>query len=177
MWLVAGSPAFTQEPATRSEADKQRREEKSRSAQPYEPGGLERAMHFVEEKAVFIVGREGFYPKLGSLTTGSGFAYGAGFRDRDLFNNTGTLDLWAASSIRRYWATEARFTFPRLANNRMLVEAWAAHRDYPQEDFFGIGPNSARNAQTSYAIRSNLFGARLGVRPAPWSWREAGSSI
>ena len=27
----------------------------------------------------------------------------------------GTLDLWAATSIRRYWATEARLTFPKLA--------------------------------------------------------------
>ena len=75
MGLVAGSLTFAQEPATRSEADRQRREEKSRGAEPYEPGGLERAMHFVEEKAIFIVGREGFYPKLGSLTTGSGFAF------------------------------------------------------------------------------------------------------
>jgi hypothetical protein len=165
--LAAACPAGAQEPATRAEADRQRREEKSRNAQPYEPGGFERAMHFVEEKAIFIVGREGFYPKLGSLTTGSGFAYGVGFRDRDLFDNTGTLDLWAASSIRRYWATEARLTFPKLANNRVLVETWAAHRDYPQEDFFGLGPASARAAQTSYAIRSDLFGARVGVRPVP----------
>ena len=165
--VVAGSLTFAQEPATRSEADRQRREEKSRSAQPYEPGGLERAMHFVEEKAIFIVGREGFYPKLGSLTTGSGFAYGAGFRDRDLFNNTGALDLWAASSIRRYWATEARLTFPKLAHKRLLVETWAAHRDYPQEDFFGTGPDSAREDATSYAIRTNFLGARAGVRPLP----------
>jgi outer membrane protein assembly factor BamA len=167
MWLIAASLASAQEPATRAEADRQRREEKHRQAEPYKPGGLERAMHFIEEKAIFIVGREGLYPKLGSLTTGSGFAYGAGYRDRDLFDNTGTLDLWAATSTRLYWATEARLTFPKLANRRLLVEAWAAHRDYPQEDFFGIGPDSARADQTSYAIRSDLVGARAGVRLHP----------
>jgi surface antigen Omp85-like protein len=167
VWLVTASPGFAQEPATRSEADRQRREEKSRNTQPYAPGGLERAMHFIEEKAIFIVGREGFYPKMGSLTTGSGFAYGAGFRDRDLFNNTGRLDLWVATSARRYWATEARLTFPRLAKKRLLLETWAGHRDYPQEDFYGIGPDSARADQTSYAIRTDLFGARAGVRPFP----------
>src|SRR4026207_2260199 len=84
--LAAASAAFAQEPATRAEADKQRREEKSQKVEPYKPGGFERAMHFAEEKAIFIIGREGLYPKLGSLTTGSGFAYGAGFRDRDLFD-------------------------------------------------------------------------------------------
>jgi hypothetical protein len=166
-WLVAGTPAYPQEPATRAEADRERRGKKNDSAQPYQPGGLERAMHFAEEKAVFIVGREGFYPKLGSLTTGSGFAYGAGYRDRDLFDKKGVLDLWAATSTRLYWATEARLSFPQLANKRVMVEAWAAHREYPQEDFFGIGPDSARDDQTSYAIRSDLLGSRIGIRLLP----------
>jgi hypothetical protein len=167
VWMASVSLAVSQEPATRAEVDRQRREEKQRNARPYEQNGFERTMHFVEEKGIFIIGREGFYPKLGTLTTGSGFAYGAGYRDRDLFSNTGALDLWAATSIRRYWATEARFTFPELANKRLLVETWAAHRAYPQEDFFGIGPDSARADQTSYAIRTDLFGARIGVRPVP----------
>jgi outer membrane protein assembly factor BamA len=167
MWLAAASVAFPQEPGTRADAHRQRREEKNRNAKPYEPNGFERAMHFIEERGIFIGGREGFYPKLGSLATGSGFAYGAGYRDRDLFNNKGMLDVWAATSMRSYWATEARLTFPRLANKRLMAETWAAHRDYPQEDFFGIGPGSARGNQTSYAIRSDSFGARAGVRPLP----------
>ena len=132
-------------------------------------------MHFVEEKAIFIIGREGLYPKLGSLTTGSGFAYGVGFRDRDLLNNTGQLDLWAATSTRLYWATEARLDFPKLANNHLHFETWAAHRDYPEEDFFGLGPDSARDDQTSYAIRSDLFGAarrRSPVSAAPGGRRR-----
>jgi hypothetical protein len=165
--LGAASPSLAQEPSSREEADRQQREEKNRTLQPYKMSGLEKGMRFIEEKAIFIVGREGFYPKIGSLTTGSGFAYGLGFRDRDLFNNTGELDLWAATSTRLYWATEARLTFPKLANNRLLVETWAAHRDYPEEDFFGLGPGSNRDDQTSYAIRSDLFGARAGVRPFP----------
>jgi hypothetical protein len=153
-----------QEPATRAEADRLHREQKNEHIQPYVQNGLERAMHFVEEKGVFILGREGLYPKLGSLTTGSGFAYGAGFRDRDLFKR-GVLEVWGASSTRLYWATEARLTFPRLAGNHLLVETWAAHREYPEEDFFGLGPGSARADQTSYAIRSNRIGSRAGVKP------------
>ena len=163
--LAVVVPIAAQEPATRAEADKQQREEKSRTVEPYQPGGFERAMHFAEEKAIFILGREGLYPKLGSLTTGSGFAYGAGFRDRDLFDNKGTIDVWAATSTRRYWAAEARLTIPKLARRRLLVETWAAHREYPQEHFFGIGPDSSRANVSSYAINSDLFGGRAGVRP------------
>src|SRR5262245_15022942 len=99
-WLAAAPVAWSQEPATRAEADRQRRDEKARDAKPYEPGGFERAMHYVEERGIFLVGREGLYPKLGSLTTGSGFAYGAGYRDRDLFDQKAIVDVWAATSTR-----------------------------------------------------------------------------
>ncbi|HXW07410.1 MAG TPA: BamA/TamA family outer membrane protein [Vicinamibacterales bacterium] len=165
--LAAAPLAAAQEPATRAEADRQRREEKNASTEQYQPSGFERGLKFFETRGIFLLDREGFYPKLGSLATGSGFAYGAGYRDRDLFNDKGRLDLWAATSIRRYWATEARLTFPELASNRLHLESWVAHRDYPEEDYFGLGPESNRSDQTSYAIRSDRVGARAGVRPVP----------
>jgi hypothetical protein len=166
-WLVTGSIAAGQEPATRAEADRQRREEKSKQTHEYEAGGFEKTMRFAETRAIFLLDREGFYPKLGSLAVGSGFTYGLGFRDRDLFNDEGRLDLWAARSLRGYWAAEARLTFPELANNHLHLEGWAARRDYPSEDFFGLGPGSNRPDQTSYAIASDLYGGRVGVRPFP----------
>jgi hypothetical protein len=117
---------------------------------------------------MFLVDREGFYPKFGSLTTGSGFAYGVGFRDRDLFQNKGTLDIWTAGSTRLYWAAEARLTFPELAGKRLLLQTWASRRDYPQENFFGLGPDSERDDRSDYAIRANIFGGRAAVRPFPF---------
>jgi outer membrane protein assembly factor BamA len=174
MWLSAVSTAFPQEPATRAEADRQRRQEKSRKVEPYRPNRLERAVDFAEERAIFIVDREGFYPKFGSLTTGSGFAYGVGFRDRDLFGNKGRLDIWTATSTRLYWAAEARLTFPELAGKRLLLETWVSRRDYPQENFFGLGPDSNRDDRSDYAIRTNHFGGRAGVRPLPFVLVGAG---
>ncbi len=143
--ILASSVAWSQEPSTREEADRQRREQQAKEVKPYEPNRVERALDFAEDKAIFILDREGFHPKFGSLTTGSGFAYGLGFRDRDLFSNTGALEILAAGSVKRYWATEARLTFPRLARNHLYLETWASHRDYPQENFFGLGPDSARD--------------------------------
>jgi hypothetical protein len=163
--ILASGVARAQEPSTREEADRQRREQKAKEVTPYEPNRLERALNFAEEKAIFILDREGFHPKLGSLTTGSGFAYGLGFRDRDLFSNTGALEIWAAGSVKRYWATEARLRFPRLAANHLYLETWGSHRDYPQENFFGLGPDSNRDDRSDYAIRTNHFGGRAGVRP------------
>jgi hypothetical protein len=164
LYLLPGV-AIAQEPQTREEADRQRREQQSKDVTPYKPNGVERALDFAEDKAIFILDREGIHPKLGSLTTGSGFAYGVGFRDRDLFSNTGALEIWAAGSIKRYWATEARMTFPRLAHNHLHLEAWGSRRDYPQENFFGLGPESNRDDRSDYAIRTDHFGGRAGVRP------------
>lgn len=170
----AVSPALAQEPSTRAEELRDRRAEKARSTRPYEENAFERAMHFAEEKGVFLLNREGLYPKLGSLAIGSGFAFGGGFRDRDLFNRNGIVDMWAATSLSRYWAAEARLTFPHLARKRLHLETWASRRDYPAEDFFGMGPDSARADQTSYAIRTDLFGARAGVRPLPMLFAGGG---
>ena len=155
--VLAAGVAWSQEPSTREEADRQRREQRAKEVEPYEPNGLERALDFAEEKAIFILDREGFHPKFGSLTTGSGFAYGLGFRDRDLFSNTGTFEIWAAGSVKRYWATEARLRFPRLAENHLYLEAWGSRRDYPEENFFGLGPDSNRDDRSDYAIRTDHY--------------------
>jgi outer membrane protein assembly factor BamA len=163
--IRAPRTASAQEPQTREEADRGRREQQVKEVEVYQPNGLERTLDFVEDRAIFILDREGFHPKLGSLTTGSGFAYGLGFRDRDLFSNRGALEIWAAGSVKKYWATEARLTFPRLADNRLFLQAWGSHRDYPQENFFGLGPDSNRADRSDYAIRTNHFGGRAGVRP------------
>jgi hypothetical protein len=157
--------ALAQEPATRAEADRKRREEKEAQTTPYEPNGVERAIKFAETKGIFILDREGFYPKLGSLTVGSGFAYGLGFRNRKLFENTGALDFWAAASILRYNAVEARLTFPRLVRNHLHLETWGSRRDYPQENFFGLGPDSSRADRSDYGVRTNRVGGRAGIRP------------
>jgi surface antigen Omp85-like protein len=164
-FLTLALPALGQTPPTRAETLRQQREEKAKSAAPYEPSGLEKALTIAEDKAVVLLGREGFYPKLGSLTTGSGFAFGAGFRNRPVFKHYGTLDLWAAGSLRKYWAVETRATFPDLANGHLFAEAWATRRDYPQEDFFGIGPEASRSEQVNFAFRRTIIGARGGVRP------------
>src|SRR5262245_38316865 len=115
------TPAFAQvpeEPQTRAEALQREREEKQRAVKPYEPSGLERAMHLGEGRIVPLLQRDGVYAKLGSLTTGSGFAYGAGFRDRSLVKGRGALDVWGASSLKQYWSFEARARYPLAAGDR-----------------------------------------------------------
>jgi hypothetical protein len=172
--LVPPAWAGAQTPVTRAEALRRAREEKQRTLTPYAPGTLEKTMHVIEDRAIFFLGREGFYPKLGSITTGSGFAYGVGFRDRRILDRRGTLEIWTGASIKSYWAAEARATFPDLAGGRLRLEGYARRHDYPQEDFFGVGPDARRIDHTSFALRSTSVGARAGIRPAAFVLAGAG---
>src|SRR3712207_3902887 len=71
-------------PETRTQAIEQQVPEKAKALQPYTPGKIERAMIYVEENNLLrrLSARpEGWYPRLGGLTTGSGFSIGPGYRN------------------------------------------------------------------------------------------------
>ena len=153
--------AQTEQPETRADALGDARDAKE--LEPYRPNFLEKLMSYLEERPLF--GRDGVYPKLGSLTTGSGFAFGAGYRTRAPFRRYGTLDVWTAGSATKYFAAEARATFPTLAGGRLYAEGYASRRSYPMERFFGLGPDSQRDNDTDYLFVNDLVGGRAGVRP------------
>ena len=175
-------PAYAQssdaaDASTRAEWLRQQREEKQDSLTPNEPDELQRGFDYVEDRALYLLSRDGWYPKIGSLTTGSGFAFGPGYRDRDLFQRRGVIELWAAGSFKRYWATQARVAFPELADGRVMLEATANLREYPEEQFFGIGPDSLRANETEFALRQREFGGRAGIRLAPALMVGGGASL
>jgi hypothetical protein len=153
--------------ATRAEELRQAREKKQESLSPYEPGRFERGLKFVETRGVPLITRDGIYLKFGSLTTGSGFAYGAGFRTRGLFDRTGLLDIWGGVTAKGYRAAEGRLRFPGLADQHLMVDAYTRWHDYPKEDYFGLGPGSLRSSQTDFSLRATTVGGRVGVRPVP----------
>ncbi len=167
---TSASPAAAQTeqvPATRAEALRQEREKKQQAVSPNEPDQLQRALDFVEDRALYVLTRDGFYPKIGSLTTGSGLAIGVGYRDRDIFARRGVAELWGAASIKKYWAVQARAAFPDLAGGRVMAEAVANLREYPREAFFGIGPDAPRVDFTEFSLRTQEFAGLAGVRLAP----------
>ena len=81
------------------------------------------------------------------MTRGSGFSLGPGYRFHigDIF-----VDLSGGYSIKDYKAIDANVRWLRAYDDR--VELWTNYRfeDFPQEDFFGMGLDSAPEARTSY---------------------------
>jgi outer membrane protein assembly factor BamA len=163
----AGAQAATDEPATRAELLRQQREAKQRELEPYEQNPVERAMHLAEGRIVPLLNRDGIYARFGSLTTGSGFAYGAGYRDRSLFRGRGRLDAWAAGSLKGYWTLEARTAYPVTRGEGITLELYGRRFGYPHEEFFGIGPAAFRSDQAAYDLRGATGGLAVHAAVVP----------
>jgi len=174
---AAGAYAQEPEPQTRAETLLRQREEKSRNLEPPEKSGLERFLMDLESGRLFerlINPAEGVYPKLGNITTGSGFSFGPAYRKPEILGGHADFSTFAAVSMSRYWMLDARLRFPRLASERVLVDVHAQRYDFPEEDFFGLGPASNRDDEVTYALANTIVGGAGTYRPTRWLNLTAG---
>lgn len=156
--VVLPSPAPAQE--TRAEALREEREEKQKDLVAPETSFLERTLKAVERSGVPLITRDGVYAKFGTLTTGSGFAFGGGYRSRRFLGRDAGFDAWAGLTSTAYWETQARFQAPITPGGRVLLQVAGRFQDYPREDFFGLGPDSARADFSDFRLRGPTLGAR-----------------
>jgi hypothetical protein len=174
--LTASPPDAQQAPqpggaSSRAELLAGIREQKARKLEPYQPGKLEKLLIKVENDRLiedFLATGSGFYIRSGKLTTGAGLAFGPGYKRRDLLGGNMAVDVSAAGSIRKYWMANASVKFPRLWRGRAEAEFYGRHADFPQEDFYGLGPESDLEDQVSFLYRDTLFGASLRSRLLPF---------
>jgi hypothetical protein len=132
--------------------------------------------------------REGVFVELGDMITGAGWpAAGPGFRHR-LFGNAATLSGSAQLSVRLYNAATLRLEVP--ADRRPYsVGGQVTYLDSVRVNFFGIGPETTRDARSGYRLRSTdvlAFGSwtrgrttvtgragrLMGVRVGPMAGRD-----
>jgi len=164
---VVAQAQTAESPTTREEALRKQREAKAAALRPNKPDKVQQALTAIEERGLFLTARDGFHPKIGNLTTGSGFALGVGYRNRAIFNRYGALDTFGAVSLRKYWALEARTIFPDLARGRISAETVASLREYPSEHFYGLGRDARREDNSSFLLRTARVGGRAAVRIFP----------
>lgn len=130
-------------------------------------GFFGRVQQIVEDSRIMdrLSPENGPYPRFGDLTTGSGFSVGPGYR-RHMLDDRIFIDISGVISVKNYRAADVKARWLRAWDKR--VELWTNFRynDFPEEDFFGLGLESRREARTSYSLTStdvNTVGAvRLG---------------
>jgi hypothetical protein len=108
-----------------------------------------------------------FYPFIGRITPGGGFALGPGYRLLDVAGGAA----WATSaavSYRSYWQIDSRLTWANLAHGRAFASTYGRYYRFPREDFYGIGPGSDEADRSDFDYRQGAVGATVGGRPTRW---------
>ncbi len=169
--LVTALPNVVLAQDTREASLEQLRSEKAGKLTVYEPKKLEKWMLWVEDVDPLrkIAPHDGFYLQYGFQwkPIGGGIGLGGGWR-HDLFNRNARLVLGGGISTRNYQMLQADFSLPYLARNRVEVGAFAVYRHNPQEDFWGVGPDSLKDDRVSFKVDYSNFEGRAIVRPLPW---------
>lgn len=170
--LAALAPAaLGQDPETREELLRREREDKAKQLEPYEPGRLDRFLYKLEDNRVFeriLQPPQGVYPKIGTVTPGSGFSLGPAYRRPGLFSGHAEFSAFAIGSFKKYWMIDARLALPQLAGGAVFAEVHGQRSDFPQENFFGLGPASRRQDRATFKLRNSVVGVAGGVRVTPW---------
>lgn len=144
------------------------RAEKAAQLQPYQPKGLEKALLWVEETDPLtkIAPYNGFFVQYGytGKPVGSGIAFGGGWR-HDLFDRNARVVVEAGHSFRGYRMALVDFSTPWLLNEHFELGVQTSYQHQPQEDFYGLGFDTARANRVSYRFRAPAVEGRATVKP------------
>lgn len=168
-FCAAPSPANAQ--SSRIEVIAAEQSEKAKQLRPHEPSTAEKVT--VKVHGVLTKMQNGFYPNVGSVYSGGGFAIGPGYRR--FYGDRSLVDVKGLYSIRSYKLVEVGTQSPGHANGLLDVYARAAWRDATQVAFYGLGTNSAKNGRTNFRMKQ--ASASGGLRVHPLSWAMAGGTL
>jgi outer membrane protein assembly factor BamA len=152
---------------SRQEEWRQRREAKSKELEPNQRNSVERGALYVQKERLLeklAEGWKGFHPVFGGMSTGSGFAGGVRYEPR-LADGAMSFRTSGAISTRVYQLYDLGVGAPRLLGGKLSLDFYARYRSSPQEDFFGLGPDSRVQDRTNFAQEDSLFDFTVG-----WNW-------
>ena len=111
--------------------------------------------------------KRGFRPIIGTLPADSGFALGVGYDQEKFANGILDLRLEAIGSVKKYEQLDLRLAAPRLANERLFVEFHTRYRNYPEENFWGLGNDIGEGRRVNFRLEDWLVSGAGGFRPLP----------
>lgn len=164
--VAVSAPVSAQ--STRAEIARAARQAKVATLKAYEPGKVEQVLYRIEDdrlmERIFNPPR-GLFVRYGGMPQGAGMAAGPAWRQS---NHYLSFTATSAASIRGYWEVDGAFALRPLADDRAVITVAARRRNLPQEDFFGLGPSTSDDAQTSFKLEETRFGVALAAKPVDW---------
>jgi outer membrane protein assembly factor BamA len=140
------------------------RDQKATRVAPPERSSTERALYWYDNQYVLskvFGGWHGFHLAGGDFPAGAGVKFGVGFT-RELGSaasvanpersNRFDVDAVAAYSTRGYTRLGAALNFRNIGGAPFDVRVRGQYFEFPQEDFFGLGPDSREQDRTDYLL-------------------------
>ena len=151
------------------------RDKKAAETTAPERPAVEKALYWYDNQYLFAKifgGWNGIHLAGGDFPAGAGMKFGVGYTrgfgsiagDNELHRFD--VDSAAAYSTRGYTRGLAGLTVNRIGGAPVDVRVRGQYYEFPQEDFFGLGPDSATDNRTDYLLRSNEASAELRWKPA-----------
>ena len=168
--IALGTKAATAQ-TTRADEDRAKRETKATQLTPERRSWLEAVLYKIDEdlilQRIFNPPR-GIHARMGGIGEGAGFGGGAGYQYLGVPFN---LRASAGASLKGYFIAEGSLRFPGTQSedlytwaNGPYLEVYARWRDFPQEDFYGIGPDSSEDARSNFALKDTFVRVTPAVR-------------
>jgi len=182
----ASEPDQTSRPSTRAELLEAARRAKTDAVEPPTRTGVERGLRRFRDGMEFVgniqEGWKGFHFVTGDFPAGAGFSYGLGFTDRTVGSrfeepdrpNRGDVNAVAAYSNAGYQQVGGEITLRNLGGGPFHAAVRGQYYKFPQEDFFGLGPQSVEENRTSFLVESAEVGADVWWEPTE-GFRVGGS--
>src|SRR5215211_418463 len=156
---------------TRAATLEKQRAEKATNLAPYKPGKIEKFILNADQGKLkrIIAPRNGFFVAYdySHKPVGSGIGFSGGFR-HDLFNRNARVEFEYGESLRHYRMVRADFSLPQLARNRLELGIEGIYRRQPQDDFYGVGPDSLEDDRVDFFLKANEVQGRGIYRVTPW---------
>jgi hypothetical protein len=154
------------------------REKKETETSPPQRSKIERALYRYDQgygTPFIFQSWHGFRLAGGEFPAGAGTTIGTAFvhdlgKNRPAADpnraNRVEIDTLAAYSTRGYLRGRAGLTVHHLGGGPLAVRIHGQYYEFPQEDFFGLGMDSAEENRTNYLLKSTDAGAHLQWTPA-----------
>jgi len=105
-------------------------------------------------------------PRIGGLPPESGLTLGLEYRHDHLAGDWLDFRAVALASHKKYEQLEVTFDLPRLRKERLFAGLSAKYRNYPEDDFWGLGPRTDKNHRTTFRLEDVNYSGTFGVRPS-----------
>jgi outer membrane protein assembly factor BamA len=170
LWIcfVAAIFACRAQETTRAAQIEQQQQEKAQQLTPETAGRVEQKFVSAQNVQRWLqTGVKGFRIKFGALVSGSGLAAGPQYSRPDLAKDNIAFRVLGQLSTHKYQLYDADLLFPRLLNDKAFAGVSGTYLNYPQVNFYGIGPNSRKDGRSNYLLEKTSVDVSAGVRPLP----------